>query len=75
MAALFDGAAPGTSEALAARHAHAKDGLLTFLPEGHKYYVKADDSGAPREIGRSVTGFVEHYKEQFDADTAIAKMM
>lgn len=70
---LFDSAAPGTSEALAEKHAHAKDKHLVFLPEEHKYVV--DDSGALHEISKSVTGFIAQYSETFDADMAIAKMM
>lgn len=63
-------------EFLSSLHSHPYDATITFVDEGHKYFVKwfieRPDEVCSNSI--SVTSLVGEYFEKFDADKVIAKM-
>jgi len=70
---LFDSQTP-VPRSLAERHRHPRDASILFSEEEHKYSIMQED-GRQYPLGNSVTEIVEQYKEPFDADGIIAKMM
>ena len=54
---------------LKTKNEHTRDKHITFIDEGHKYFIKKE------EYNLSVTGFVHSFFPKFKADEIIGKMM
>ena len=66
---------PAKIEHLAELHAHSRDDRIKFDEDGHRYSIRIDHNHTYIPIECSVTTYIQRYKEPFEEDEVIKRML